>query len=286
MTFISYAQNFEDVILKRALKDVKKGFYIDVGANDPEEDSVTKAFYDRDWHGVNIEPLPEHYKALVEKRPRDINLAIAAGEADGELTLFEVPEVRGWASLSCDVASNHKEEGFTIDELKVPVKTLDAICEEYAAGDIHFLKIDVEGFELEVVRGADFEKWRPWILVIEATLPNSQEPSYETWESILFMHRYSFAYFDGLNRYYVAEEHKDLLSALTVQPNVFDSFTTINQAKAVESAQQAEAKAEQAQAKAEQAELKLNAIYNSYFWRVTKPVRWILRILKGNGDKG
>jgi len=50
--------------------------------------------------------------------------------------------------------------------------------------------------------------------------------------------------------------------------------------------EQAEAKVEQAEAKAEQAELKLNAIYNSYFWRVTKPVRWILRILKGNGDKG
>jgi len=49
VTFISYAQNHEDVLLYRALKGVGKGFYIDVGANDPEEDSVTKAFYDRGW---------------------------------------------------------------------------------------------------------------------------------------------------------------------------------------------------------------------------------------------
>ena len=46
--FVSYAQNYEDVMLWRALKHVKKGFYVDVGANDPKFDSVTQAFYGRD----------------------------------------------------------------------------------------------------------------------------------------------------------------------------------------------------------------------------------------------
>ena len=45
---ISYAQNFEDVILWRALKHVEAGRYIDIGANDPEKDSVTKVFYDNE----------------------------------------------------------------------------------------------------------------------------------------------------------------------------------------------------------------------------------------------
>lgn len=57
MTFISYAQNYEDVMLHRALKGVEKGFYIDVGANDPVQYSVTKAFYERGWRGINIEPI-------------------------------------------------------------------------------------------------------------------------------------------------------------------------------------------------------------------------------------
>lgn len=57
MTFISYAQNFEDVRLWRALKQFEHGFYIDVGANDPSHDSVTKAFYDHGWHGINVEPM-------------------------------------------------------------------------------------------------------------------------------------------------------------------------------------------------------------------------------------
>ena len=52
MSFVSYAQNFEDVMLWRALKHIDCGFYIDVGAQDPVIDSVTKSFYDHGWRGV------------------------------------------------------------------------------------------------------------------------------------------------------------------------------------------------------------------------------------------
>lgn len=75
--FISYAQNFEDVMLWRALKHVKDGFYIDVGAAWPDKDSVTKAFYERGWRGVNIEPNPEMWRVLSADRPRDLNLKVA-----------------------------------------------------------------------------------------------------------------------------------------------------------------------------------------------------------------
>ena len=56
MSIVSYSQNFEDVMLWRALKDVENGFYIDVGANHPAIDSVTKLFYENGWSGINIEP--------------------------------------------------------------------------------------------------------------------------------------------------------------------------------------------------------------------------------------
>lgn len=69
MTFISYAQNLEDVILFRALKGVEQGFYIDAGAQDPEIDSVTKAFYERGWRGINIEPVERWFQDLVADRP-------------------------------------------------------------------------------------------------------------------------------------------------------------------------------------------------------------------------
>jgi FkbM family methyltransferase len=224
MTFISYAQNFEDVLLWRALGHIKNGFYIDVGANDPVDHSVTKAFYDAGWHGVNIEPLPSFHQAFLAQRPRDINLAIAAGASDGSITLFDVPAVNGWASPDQAVADAHRAEGFEVAELEVPMRTLAGVCAEHVRGDIHFLKVDVEGFEGEVLRGMDFARWRPWLLVIEATLPNSRITNHESWEALVTVHGYRFAHFDGLNRYYVSPQHPELLEVLSIQPNVFDEF--------------------------------------------------------------
>jgi len=222
--FLSYSQNNEDVLLWRALGHVQDGFYIDVGANDPVEHSVTKAFYDAGWRGINIEPLPDFHQAFVEQRPRDINLALAAGSSDGSLTLYDVTDVNGWASPERAVADEHRAAGHEVRELMVPVRTLVSICAEHVQGEIHFLKIDVEGFESEVLRGMDFERWRPWVLVVEATLPGRRETNHELWEHLVLGQRYRYAWFDGLNRYYVAEEHAGLLQHFGIQPNVFDGF--------------------------------------------------------------
>ena len=82
MTFVSYAQNHEDVLLFRALGHVRNGVYVDVGASHPEEDSVTKAFSDRGWTGVNIEPSPETF-ALLDRARIDERLDIVAAFCDG-----------------------------------------------------------------------------------------------------------------------------------------------------------------------------------------------------------
>lgn len=266
MSFISYAQNAEDVLLWRALKHVPAGFYIDVGANDPEEHSVTKAFYDAGWHGINIEPMPSYHEVFLQARPRDINLAVACGAAEGSITLFDTPAVNGWASTDAATARAHRAEGIDVVEVQVPLRTLAGICAEHAPAQIHFLKIDVEGFEGEVLRGMDFQRWRPWLLVIEATLPNSRETVHQSWEPLVTPHGYQFAYFDGLNRYYVAQEHPELLAALGVQANVFDDYighhldkawrraTASEQAAAQAEGRLAELDAELAQARAQLAE--------------------------------
>ena len=238
MTLISYAQNLEDVLLWRVLGHVNNGFYIDVGANDPEEHSVTKAFYDAGWRGISIEPLPSFHQAFLDQRPRDVNLAVAAGSADGELTLYDVPAVRGWASPEESVAELHRAEGHEVAELTVPVRTLASVCAEHVEGEIHFLKVDVEGFEGEVLRGMDFARWRPWVLVIEATLPNSRATNHASWEHLVLAQRYRFAWFDGLNRYYVAEEHGELMAHFGIQPNVFDDYISHHLDKAWTSAKE------------------------------------------------
>jgi FkbM family methyltransferase len=280
MSFISYAQNFEDVMLWRALKHVEQGFYIDVGANDPTIDSVTKAFYERGWRGINIEPLMSHYKDLQVERPRDINLCCAVGETSGEIDLFEC-DIRGWATAEQSLADKHVQEGHEGVYHRVPLRTLSDICQEYVSGEIHFLKIDVEGLEKDVISGADFQKFRPWIVVVEATKSNSTEEVHEQWEGLLFAVSYQFAYADGLNRFYVASERADLLPAFKYPPNIFDDFILDSRQQAEAKAQQAEAKAQQAEAKAQQAEAKaqqaeavLDVVYNSHSWRITAPLCW------------
>ena len=94
----------------------------------------------------------------------------------------------------------------------VPITTLKKICDKYISEnqEIAFLKIDVEGLEREVLEGADFTKYRPQVIVMEATLPNTDIPCYDKWEDILIDNGYHFVFTHGVNRYYVADEHKEL----------------------------------------------------------------------------
>ena len=267
MSFVSYAQNFEDVMLWRALKHVENGFYIDVGANDPTIHSVTKAFYERGWYGINIEPLPSHQADLLRDRPRDINLQCAAGAAGGEIEVWEC-DVRGWATASPDVVAQHTEKGHKGAFHKVSVSTLAEICAQHVTGEIHFLKIDVEGFEKSVIDGADFLRFRPWILIIEATKPNSTEETYGEWEEDILAADYLLGYTDGLNRFYVANERRELLEYLHYPPNVFDEFIRSEQLDS-------DSRAQQAETKVQQAENVIRGLLNSTSWRVTSPLRWI-----------
>ncbi|MBD9576654.1 FkbM family methyltransferase [Pseudomonas sp. PDM23] len=246
MSFISYAQNFEDVMLWRALRSIAEGFYIDVGANDPTVDSVTRAFYDAGWHGINIEPISTHYAELQNARPRDINLHCAAGSAAGELSIWQC-DVRGWATMSPEIARQHEEAGFSGAWEKTPVRTLSDICREHAPEEIHFLKIDVEGFEHEVIQGMDMRRFRPWLMVIEATVPSSPEENFGTWESALLGNGYTLAYADGLNRFYVADEHRELQQAFVYPPNIFDDFISGQLLQAVDATHVLQAQVEQQQ---------------------------------------
>ncbi|MDP4837381.1 MAG: FkbM family methyltransferase, partial [Burkholderiales bacterium] len=240
MSFISYAQNYEDVMLWRALKHVQNGFYIDVGANDPVVDSVTKSFYDIGWRGINIEPLASHHQDLTAARPEDINLRYAAGSKRGKTKIWEC-DVRGWATASRQVIKKYEQDGHKGVFHSVSLVRLADICEQYVTNDIHFLKIDVEGLEEDVLKGMDFKKFRPWIVLIEATIPNSTEEIHQSWEELILSEDYVFAYADGLNRFYVSKEQASkLVDVLRYPPNVFDGYIRVQQLEAELRAQRSE----------------------------------------------
>ena len=223
MTMISYAQNREDVLLQRIFPE-GPGFYIDIGANDPVESSVTRHFYDRGWCGINVEPVTEVCRRLSEQRPRDVNLNVGVSERCGTRTLFEFPTVSVLSTFCREEAERHRMRGNDYLEREVSVTTLAQICEDHVDGTIEFLSVDVEGHEHEVLRGGNWQCWRPRVVVVEATRPNSTIPTFQEWEAVLLDADYLFGHFDGLNRFYVRAEDRGLLPALNAPANVFDGF--------------------------------------------------------------
>src|SRR5258708_7728703 len=187
---LSYAQNAEDVVLQRVFADVERGFYIDVGASDPVEDSVTFHFYLHGWHGVNVEPDPDQYERLIAARPRDVNLQAAVGS--GEVPIAYFPSaVRGHGTVNAMVAGGR---GDTV--------TLERLFPEHAPPEgVDFLKVDVEGWEAEVLASADWERHRPRIVLVEAVDPEGR-PTHEGWEPALLAAGYRLGLFDGVNRFY------------------------------------------------------------------------------------
>ncbi len=220
---ISFAQNCEDVLLRRLFPDEAAGFYIDVGASHPVRHSVTKHFYDRGWCGVNVEPVSSTFALLADNRPRDRNLNLAVSDRLGRMILHEPPTSLGMATLSTPFAAGLLVHGYPYQEREVEVTTLSELCAAHADDrPIDFLKIDVEGHELEVISGGDWQRWRPRAVVVEATV----EP--DSWEPILVAADYLPSAFDGLNRYYLRAEDSSLAERLKTPANVLDDFITFD----------------------------------------------------------
>ena len=298
---ISYAQNFEDVMLARAFGGSARGFYIDVGAMDPVTHSVTCHFYEAGWHGINIEPSAAHFARLVEARPRDVNLNLALGEREELRDFYDVPE-SGLSSLAEAGAAAAAER------VRVPgmrVTTLARVCAEHVGGrTVDFLKIDVEGWERQVIAGGDWRRFRPRLVLVEATRPNSPEAAWSDWEPMLLECGYLFVYFDGLNRFYLRREDEALARHFALPPNVFDDFVPWDVERLARERDSARAEharlgeshlrlvEEHRLAMAELAreagrrmalETELKALHRSSSWRVTAPVRWLAERLGRRG---
>lgn len=221
---ISYAQNFEDIILNRVFSDRDSGFYVDIGAMDPVHDSVTKAFYDRGWRGINIEPHQQFYERLAAERTRDINLNVAVGDVEETRTLY-VFKNHGLSTFNSQFKEHFVAHGYSHEEVSCSVTTLAKVCREYVGCPIDFLKIDAEGWEGPILRGGDWTTFRPTVLVIEAIRPMSHEPEWESWESFVLAEcSYLFAYFDGVNRFYIAHEREELITVFDHPACILDEF--------------------------------------------------------------
>lgn len=214
-----YGQNLEDKKIAELLGpgyETRSGFYIDIGALGPEEHSVTKHFYDLGWSGINIEPQPAYYHQLCRARPRDRNLQIAISDTGGGVEhAFHVQAVAGLSTFHPKWAAQWENQFGGHSVIQTQTYTLAEVCETHVPhfeiddserakpDDIDFLKIDVEGWEPQVIRGADWERFRPRILCVEATEPGTLDKgTWHEFEDMLIAADYEFVEMEVVNRFY------------------------------------------------------------------------------------
>ena len=211
---LSYSQNLEDYHLSLAFAGQATGTYIDVGAGHPIADNVSFWFYERGWQGIVVEPQAELAALYQRLRPRDLAIQALVGRHCGEIDFYAVERLHGLSTTLESVAQKARAFGADYQTVRMPVTTLATLCETHDVGSIDFLKIDVEGAEGNVLLGGDWKRFRPKVIVIEAITPGSLEPAWHDWEPFLIAQGYRLALFDTLNRFYVAQEHRDILARL------------------------------------------------------------------------
>lgn len=225
--FVSYAQNFEDVFINRCFENREYGFYIDIGASHPVKDSPTYASYCKGWSGVNVEPIAERVAELRRLRPRDITLQAVVGRDDGDAIFYRTDGIGGLSSCVPAAVEALRQAGSAIDCLRVPMLTLDGLCADYGIADVQVLKIDVEGYEKDVLDGFSFTSCRPELIIIEAVSPASNS-STNSWTDRLSAVGYSEVYDDAVNRFFIRKESNDLRVHFRKPVSVLDNVRQFN----------------------------------------------------------
>src|SRR5262245_24557274 len=223
MMQLSYAQNLEDYHLDGIFAGQETGTYVDVGGGHPVADNVSFWFYLKGWRGLVVEPQQGLADLYAHVRPRDHTVSCLAGRSEGEAPFHVVEKLHGFSSTVREHAEAAAEFGAAFTTIVKPVRPLARLIAEAGLDAIDFLKIDVEGAEAEVLAGADFARQRPRLILLEAVAPGSMSDASAAWEHDLLRRGYRFAFFDRLNRFYVAEEAKELALRLPAAPAGWDT---------------------------------------------------------------
>lgn len=166
-----YSQFKEDEILARIFGDQPSGVCVEVGANDGVHGSTTLFFEQKGWDCILVEPNPSLADQLREVRSGRV-FECAASSHTGS-AILQMAEGEGLAHAvstieNSDAATNTlRKHGAVVRPVKVTIRRLDDILAEAGVERIDFMSIDVEGHELEALKGFSIDRWRPGIMILE-----------------------------------------------------------------------------------------------------------------------
>lgn len=158
----------EDLIAARLLDShLRKGFYVDVGCNDPVRLSNTLTLYAAGWRGINVDANPEVVERMRRQRPDDVTVCSLVGRPgeDRELVVFADDAL---STADPHFAQRWASSAEVVRRVPLRCRSLTDILGEHSApAELDFLNVDVEGMELEVLESLDFERFRPRLIALE-----------------------------------------------------------------------------------------------------------------------
>lgn len=164
----SYSQAGEDLVLNSLLLEKENGFYVDIGAYHPVFLSNTYLFYKKGWTGIQIEPNKKRSKLFRKKRKNSLTLEFGIGPDNREIDFYVFQEDT-LCTFSKEAADLHCKLGHTLLYIeKVKVVPLREVFEQHVKDKhIDFMSVDVEGYDLEVLKTNDWDLFRPTFIVLE-----------------------------------------------------------------------------------------------------------------------
>ena len=228
-----YSQRGEDQVLKKLFPQ-ESGFYVDVGAYDPVTFSNTAHFYGIGWRGINIEPSPVNFRNFLTRRPGDVNLNVGIADRHSSLSFYRMhPDTLSTFNQESAREYSQFPNHRIVQTIDIPVVRLQDVFREHASKrDIHFLSIDTEGFEREVLEGNSWNEFRPIAILIEYRdyhPSGTHSHSADAWEPLLLQAGYRLAFLNYLNAIYVREESRELLQRLS---GTGTGYTTVREGAA------------------------------------------------------
>ena len=166
---ISNSAYGEEILVNRILKSYKKGFFVDVGAHNPVIGSLTKRLYDKGWSGLNLDFSEPNIKLLKLFRRRDISIQTGVSDKNGMKESFSFDPSSGTNTLNKEYAEGWSKNFYKKFEVKkIKCQTLTNILDQYnVRSDFEYLNIDVEGHDLNVLKGFDLNFYKPKLITCE-----------------------------------------------------------------------------------------------------------------------
>ena len=164
---ISYSYGGIDSLVLNIFKNQKKGFYLDIGCGHPIKNNNTYLLNKRGWSGINIDLDEGNIDLFNSYRKKDVNLATAVSDKEGETDLYFYHNKSALNTISKENADFQKAKVSAIKKIKT--QTINKIIENSQFKDrkIDFLSVDVEGSELAILKTFDFTKYSPKVIVVE-----------------------------------------------------------------------------------------------------------------------